>query len=191
MKRLLVCIVMILSLTGCTTNDGIDRAMDLRQRILAARKCEFTCEILADYGDTLYSFKLQCIFDAQGNMEFAVTEPQSINGITGKIEGQNGYLTFNDQVLAFPLLADDQLTPVSAPWIFMKSLRSGYIHSAGAQDDLTYVCINDSFDDDALQLDIWLDPNDIPVRAEILYLNRRILTISITDFICSFSSDPA
>lgn len=186
MKRLLVCIILILFLTGCTKENGIDRTIALRQKILSAEKCEFTSEIIADYGDILYTFKLKCAFDAQGNMEFTVTEPESINGITGKIEGQTGYLTFDDQVLAFPLLADEQLTPVSAPWIFMKSLRSGYIHSAGAQDDLTYVCINDSFEDDALQLDIWLDQNDIPIRAEILYLNKRILTISIADFICSF-----
>lgn len=191
MKRLLVCVLVVLCLSGCTRENGIDRTIDLRQKILTAQKCEFIGEIFADYGDVLYSFELQCVFDQQGNMEFSVIAPDSIGGITGKIEGQIGYLTFDDKSLAFPLLADDQLTPVSAPWVFMKCLRSGYIHSAGTQGDMTYVCINDSFQDDALQLDIWLNQNDIPVRAEILYLNKRILTISIAGFVCSFSSDPA
>lgn len=182
MKRLLACLFVLIFLTGCSGENGIDRTIELRQKILSANSCSFTADIVADYGDALYSFTLQCTFDSLGDMEFTVIKPESIAGIAGKIKGETGYLTFDQQALAFPLLADEQLTPICAPWIFMKSLRSGYIHSYSLEKDLTYVCINDSFREDALQLDVWLDHNHLPVHTEILYLNRRILTVSITDF---------
>lgn len=182
MKRLLSCFMALIFLTGCSGNNGIDHTIELRQNILSADRCSFTANVVADYGDALFSFILQCTFDDLGDMEFTVIEPESIKGVTGKIKGETGYLTFADQALAFPLLADGQLTPISGPWILMKTLRSGYIHSSGSENELTHVCINDSFREDALQLDIWLDQNQTPVCAEILYLNRRILTISITEF---------
>lgn len=156
--------------------------MELRQQLLSAQECSFTASITADYGDALYSFTVLCSFDSLGNMTFSLSEPESINGVTGKIEGDQGYLTFDNQAVAFPLLADGQLTPVSAPWIFMKSLRSGYIHSSAQDGELIYVCMNDSFEEDALQLDIWLGEDNVPVRAEILYKNCRILSLTITDF---------
>lgn len=182
MKRLLVCFVCVLFLTGCSSEDGIDYTMQLRQQLLSAKECSFTADIMADYGDVLYTFSVQCNFDELGNMTFTVIAPESICGVTGKIEGEQGFLTFEDQSVAFPLLTDAQLTPVSAPWIFMKALRSGYINSSASDGALTYVCIDDSFKDDAMQVDFWLDQSNAPVQAEILYKNCRILSLTITEF---------
>ena len=115
-------------------------------------------------------------------MTFEVVQPQSIAGITGTITGEGGFLTFDDVALHFDLLADDTVTPVSAPWIFLKTLRGGYLTSAGEEDGLLRVTIDDSYEEDALQLDIWLDEKNAPVRGEILYGGRRILSLSVTDF---------
>lgn len=139
-------------------------------------------DIVADYGDTLYTFSVHSRFDDQGNMTFTVIAPESISGVTGKIEGEQGYLTFDGKAVAFPLLTDAQLTPASAPWIFMKSLRSGYIHSSASDGALTYVCIDDSFEEDAMQLELWLNQDHVPVQAEIIYKNCRILSLTITEF---------
>ena len=79
-------------------------------------------------------------------------------------------------------MTDDQLSPVSAPWIFLRTLRSGYLTSAGMDGEQLRLTINDSYEEDALQLDIWLDGDDVPVRAEILYDGRRILSLSVKKF---------
>ena len=42
--------------------------------------------------------------------------------------------------------------------------------------------IDDSYEDDALHLDIWLGEDDCPEDAEILYKERRILSIKVTNF---------
>ena len=175
-----VCILLLL--TGCGKHDEeLDRAMALRAKLLTA-SVTFEAEITADYGDEVHTFSVYCEGDNQGNLGFRVTAPETIADISGRIEAGEGNLTFQDTVLAFPLLAEDQLSPVSAPWIFYMTLRGGYLTAAGMEEDLLRVTIDDSYDDDALTVDIWLDAADTPIRAEILYDGRRILTLTIENF---------
>lgn len=182
MKRIGAIFIILVLLTGCSqTQARIDRCMELRSRLLRSG-CSFTAEITADYGDKVYTFALACTGDAQGNLAFAVVEPESISGITGTVTGEGGFLTFDEAALQFDLLADDTVTPVSAPWIFLKTLRGGYLTSAGDEGDLLRVTIDDSYEDDALQLDIWLDSENDPVQADILYDGRRILSLTVKDF---------
>ena len=42
--------------------------------------------------------------------------------------------------------------------------------------------IDESYEDNALTMDVWLDAGDNPVRAELLYDGRRILTLIIENF---------
>lgn len=183
MKRAGIVLLLLCFLTGCgSASKEIERGMALRSKILAAESCGFDAAITADYGDKVYTFSMNCQTDGQGDLTFTVTEPESIAGINGSISDSGGRLTFDDIALQFDLMADDQVTPVSAPWILMKTLRSGYITSACEEDNLLRLSMDDSYDDDALHLDIWLDSGDDPLRAEILYDDRRILSIDVTNF---------
>lgn len=155
--------------------------MSLRSRLLAG-SVSFEACVTADYGDELYTFSMNCQSDTQGQVRFTVTEPETISGISGSIGAFGGKLHFDDKVLTFPLMADDQLSPVSAPWILMRTLRSGYLTSAGKEGEYLRLSIDDSYDDDALHLDIWLDEGDIPVRAEVIWQGRRLLSIEVKNF---------
>lgn len=169
-------------LSGChNKQDGMDSALDLRGAILAAERCEFTVHITADYGQMLYQFSMDCIGDKDGNVTFTVIAPESISGITGRITADGGNLTFDDTVLYIPMLTDDQITPVSAPWILLRTLRAGYITTTGEGR----VTIDDSYADDALTLDITLNANGYPSFTEILWKNRRILSLEIVSFTLS------
>lgn len=169
-------------LTGCMgNNEALNRMMELRAALLAG-ECSFQTDVTADYGDKLYTFGMYCEADSRGNLGFQVTAPDTIAGIEGKLASDGGKLTFDDTALTFPLLADDQVTPVSAPYLLIKTLRGGYVRSAGEEDGLIRVTIDDSYEEDALQLDIWLDDSNLPVRAEVLYDGRRILSMVLTDF---------
>lgn len=180
--KILAVIFMLLLLSGCEGREAeLDRAMTLRTKLLTA-SVSFDAEITADYGDQVHNFAVYCEGDSDGNLGFRVTAPETIADITGRIDAGEGKLTFRDTVLAFPLMAEDQLSPVSAPWIFYMTLRSGYLTAAGMEDDLLRLTIDDSYEDDALTVDIWLDPEDNPVRAEILHDGRRILTLNIQNF---------
>lgn len=180
--KLAAALLALVILTGCSgKNEELERAMDLRAKMLAGQ-CNFDAEITADYGDELCTFCVYCEGDTRGNLGFRVTAPETIADITGVIDQEGGKLTFSDTALTFPLLAEEQLSPVSAPWIFFKTLRGGYLTAAGMEGENLRLTIDDSYEEDALQVDIWLDENDLPTRAEILYDGRRILTLAIRNF---------
>lgn len=160
----------------------MDAGLALRARLLSAQGCSFDAQITADYGDKTYTFAMGCQTDTHGNLSFTVAEPETIRGITGTITGDGGNLTFDDTALSFQLLADGQLTPVSAPWILIKTLRSGYITSVGTEGDSVRLTIRDSYADDALTVDIRLDSNNDPMQADIFWQDRRILAITVKNF---------
>ena len=159
----------------------MDQALAMRSSIEQAQSVAFRAKITADYGDEIYQFVMDCTADRQGNVTFTVVEPEVIAGITGKLSADGGNLTFDDAVLAIPMLTEDQITPISAPWILMKTLRSGFITSSGKGR----VTIDDSYADDALKLDITLSPQNLPATAEIYWKNRRILTVELLSFVLS------
>lgn len=182
MKRICILLLCLVLLTGCSREqDGMDRAMALRSRLLGSG-ASFDTVITADYGDRTYTFSMACVTDSQGKLEFTVKEPELISGITGSFSADGGKLTFGDQALAFSLLADGQVSPVSGPWILMRTLRSGYLTSCGWEEGRLRLAIDDSYAEDALHLDIWLDETDCPVRGEILWKGRRILSVAVENF---------
>ena len=185
MKRLIAIFLCLLVLTGCGGKDThIDSAMDLRQKLLKAKGCEFDCVITADYTQFVHTFSLHCSFDESGGLTFRVTEPESISGITGVIDAKGGKLTFDDQALIFQLMADGYISPVSAPWVFMKTLRSGYIHACGKDEKGLRIILHDSYEENPLQIDVWTDDQNDPFHSEILWQDRRILSLDVRNFQC-------
>ena len=174
--------VILVLLTGCNDQEShIQRGMDLRDRLML-EQCTFTARITADYGQYSYTFLMDCCTDEGGDLSFVVKEPESIAGIAGKLTASSGFLTFDDVALAFPLLADGELSPVSAPWIFMYTLRSGYLVAAGEDGTQYRLTLRDSYEEDALHVDVWINQENIPQRAEILWQGRSVLSIYIEDF---------
>ena len=183
MKKWTAVLVMLVFLSGCSGKSReLLRGLDLRSELLKASQCRFSCEITADYGNKTYTFSMDCQGDAQGNLTFTVTEPETIAGITGKIADGEGSLTFDDTALQFDLMADDQLSPVSAPWILLKTLREGFITSAGMEGERLRLSIDDSYEDDALHLDVWVNGENRPETVEILFGDRKILSLAVKSF---------
>lgn len=183
MKKWAIFLFILAVLSGCSAESEVERGMALRSSLLQAESTSFLAEISAEYGNTSYDFSLECSFDRQGNMDFTVIAPESIVGIRGSVLQDGGRLKFDDTALFFDLQADGQLSPVSAPWILMKTLRSGYLSSACTEEDYLLLSIDDSYADDALNLDIRIDSTGAPVHAEILYDGRRILSVAVKNFV--------
>ena len=156
--------------------------MKFRESLLAAQSCSFEAEVTADYGDSLNQFRMGCQSDSSGKTAFVVLAPETIAGIKGNISYSGGELTFDDTALYFDLLTDDQLSPVSAPWIFLKALRSGYITSVCWEESFLRLTVDDSYESDALTLDVWLEEGRVPVRADIFWDNRKILSLTVENF---------
>lgn len=160
----------------------MERALTLRKRLLDAQGCSFDATVSADYGEYLHTFVLRCRADPDGILEFEVLAPDTISGITGQIDREQGKLTFDQEILAFSPLADGQIAPVTAPWILIHTLRGGYLESVADTDSGLLLSIDDSYADDALHLEIHLDGEDLPARSEIFWQGRRILSLQIENF---------
>lgn len=182
MKRIAILLLVMVLLYGCTGDSGqMDRAMALRGKI-QQKEVTFDAAITADYGNKIHTFAMQCHGDIQGNLKFTVKEPESIAGISGTVAKGSGKLTFDDKILAFDILADDLISPVSGPWVLLETLRSGYLTSCSEEGDMLRVAIDDSYEENALHLEVWLDSEDIPQRCEIYWQGRRLLSMDVKNF---------
>ena len=169
-------------MTGCGGETReLDRCMALRERLLVSG-CTFRCKVTADFGDGVFSFLMDCKADSKGSLSFTVADPEEISGISGVIHAGKGKLEYQDVVLAFPLLADGELSPVSVPWVLVSALRGGYMVSCGKDGQNLLLTVHDSFEEDALELDVWFDEKDLPVKAEILWQGRRAVSIEVENF---------
>ena len=182
MKKVFWTLIPVVLLTGCAMGKGeMEEALAFRSKILGAESVRFEAEVSADYIDRMEEFDLACEADAAGALTFRVTEPEEISGITGTVTGEEGTLTFDDTVLAFPLLAEERLSPVSGPWVMMKALRSGYITWVVREGEKLHITVDDSYADDALTLEIWIEGDEVDA-CEIGWKGRRQMTMDIGDF---------
>ena len=182
MKHWFVCLLLICMLTGCATDSQqMDRALSLRSK-LQQNAVSFDVELTADYGNQIHTFSMHCQGDKVGNLKFEVTAPESIAGITGTISKNQGNLTFDDQVLAFDVLADGLISPVSGPWVLLETLRGGYLTSCASEGERLRLAIDDSYAEKALHLDIWLDDSDLPQQCEVIWQGRRLLSMDVRNF---------
>ena len=181
--RWIALVLAVVLLSGCGVHSGeLDKVMELRSRLLTGQGCSFEAEITADYSDKTYTFTVAYTADNKGDVTFVVHGPETIEGITGTISAEAGKLTFDDKALAFELLADGQVTPVSAGYLLVKTLREGYVRGCGTDGEQTQLLIDDSYQEDALHLDIRLNRENVPISAQILYKDRRFLSMEVKNF---------
>lgn len=179
MKRFLP--LLLVFFLGCSGRDlAMEEALALRSRCLAGN-VSFETEIRADYITNIEAFSLDCAFDETGEMAFAVTEPDDIAGIQGTVTGTEGTVIFDEVVLGYPLLAEGRLSPLAAPWVLVKALREGCILAVGREGELLHLTIDDTYADNALTLDIWLEEGQVE-EAEIAWEGRRCVTMTVEDF---------
>lgn len=183
MKRMWGFLMVIVLLSGCNRkNDEFDRAMSVRTGLLNANGCNFTTIVSADFSDKTYSFTIFCRSDKDGNMDFEVVQPDYISGIKGSISAAEGKLIFDDTALTFPLQTDGLLSPICGPWVMVQALRGGYVRYCCREDAVLRLTVDDSYEEDALMLDIWINDKNQPFQADIYENNRRIMTLSISDY---------
>lgn len=170
-------------LCGCRAeNSDLDAALALRKELSSGEGCIFLAEVIADYGDSVYTFELDCRSNQDGSLSFRVVSPDTISGISGKLSATGGQISFDDKVLAFPMLVEGEISPVSAPWLMLHSLLGGYIRGCGADGDGIKIIIDDSYAQEPLQVDLWVDSENLPQGCEIMWQGRRVMSIKIKSF---------
>lgn len=181
MKRLWAVLSVLMLLTGCGAQEDGQQIAALRERVAQAEQVAFSVHLTADYIEAVEQFAMDCEVDETGTLRFSVAEPQTIRGIAGEVSGSEGKLCFEEQALAFALMADDRLSPVSGPWLMMKALRSGELVASAKEGEGMRLTLNDSFGDDPLTAEVWVSDGAV-TAAEIAWRGRRVLSMEIEDF---------
>ena len=183
MKVWFVVVIVLIQLCGCGSQpEGVSDAMKLRDRYYKSGGCQFQANVSADYGDCVYIFGMDCRADNVGTLDFTVTEPQTIQGITGSVSDEGGKLTFDDKAVLYEPLADGQVIPAIAPWLMIRALRSGYIKAVSATGQSRLITFDDTYQSENFQVLISVDQDGIPQNSEIIWQGRRILTLELKNF---------
>lgn len=177
MKKLLLPLILVLFFTGCGPGNT-PRGMSLRQRMNDSNGCAFTAEVRAYIGKEEYVFSMDCECGNSDTVTFTVTAPESLSGITGELSSGSGSLTFDGQALAFPMLAQGTMSPISSVWVLLHALRGGYLTDEG-KEGLT---IDETYQGVPLRLSVTLDNEDMPTFTEIFQDGERILSLALTNF---------
>lgn len=183
MKRYFCFLLIVVLLCGCNKNNSaMERALKFRNSLLQASSVTFDTVITADYESTIHTFKMNCQWDSTDQMKFTVLEPSSISGVSGTISRDNGKILFDEKALFFETIADRQITPISAPCVMMLAMKSGYIKGAGNSEDGYLIQLNDSYKENALDLNLQMNNDCEPIFVEVFYDGRRVVSLSIENF---------
>lgn len=180
-KKIAALVLILMMLTGCGKQEPTQRAVDMRTALLAAQGCSFTAHIRADYGEKVFDFSLDADYSPEKTV-LTVTAPKEIAGISAVTDKDGTSLRFDGAELAMGKLANGLISPILVPWILGQCWTGEYISCAGKDAELYRVTYLKGYDEEELQVDTWLDGEDIPVYAEIFYGDVLCITAQIENF---------
>ena len=61
-------------------------------------------------------------------------------------------------------------------------LKSGYIVACGSAGNGIHIRIEDTYDGERIQMDVYTDEQSNPVRADIIWNDKRCLSIDVSAF---------
>lgn len=186
MRRKWLCALMILLclLSACgkqEKKDGLQEAVDSRAALLEAGGCRFTAQLRADVGERIFDATLACQRESDGTMEMTVLAPESIEGVVLRVDQTSGKLCFDEVVVDAGCLSGTQISPAEVPGLIVSYWESGYIESAGWEDELLHVCLTDDASEGELTVHLWLEENGLPRKAELVNDGSVVAAAELTD----------
>ena len=117
-RSLLICVLMMtLSLSACGGGGGGSEAEELaltiRGEYLAMTSCAAQAVVTADYGQRVYRYELSAAVNGEEAL-LTLTAPETVAGLTARIEEDEGWLEYDGAILETGELAPGGLTPMGA-----------------------------------------------------------------------------
>ena len=128
-RSLLICVLMMtLSLSACGGGGGGSEAEELaltiRGEYLAMTSCAAQAVVTADYGQRVYRYELSAAVNGEDAL-LTLTAPETVAGLTARIEEDEGWLEYDGAILETGELAPGGLTPMGAiPALLEKQVQT-------------------------------------------------------------------
>lgn len=171
-------LLFLLCACGRKETDPLQAPMDFRGTLLAQGGCHFVAEACAETGDRAWELTLDCVLDAEGSGTVTVLAPETIAGVTARIEGTDGSLSYDTLVLGLGTLSDSELAPAAAPGRLVRAWARDWISSAGAEDGSLLVC----YGGQAMEVRTRFGADGTPVQAELLQNGKTCFTAELQNF---------
>lgn len=176
-------ICFLLSACGGQTSDrNLQKALDFRTALMASAGCTFEAQVLADYGERVYDFTLQCEYVPDHEAKLTVISPDIISGICAVINSDGTNVEFDGASLDFGQMANGYVAPMKVPFLLGRAWCSEYIHSVGQDGDYLLVSYMMGYGDREIVAETWFADDGTPIRCDISYAGTRCITVSISDF---------
>lgn len=189
-----MCALMIscLLLSGCggKTNTADDLALNIRTEYMAMTGFHAVADIVADYGERVYEYTLDAVWQKDGETVLTVIKPEMIAGITARIKNGSSVLQYEGASLETGELSPDGFSPVEAIPALVSYITSGYMAECGFEEvgegrqQLRILCRDpENLSGTGAETEFWIDvESHALLRAEFLYDGYTVIQCVFTEF---------
>lgn len=162
-KRLVLFPLLFCLLLSACGSAVLNRYEAFSDKLSRAEELSFTAELYAVYPNRTAQFSLRYALE-DGVQRVTVLGPDSISGITARLEEGKSALEYDGLILDTGDLDEFGLTPMSALPLLTDALRRGHADAFWTEEDLDAV---ELIYDDATLVRTWFDGDGLLCRAEI------------------------
>lgn len=189
MRKLLLCVPMILLLAGCgpaKVSQAEELALTIRGEYLEMTTCSSKLSITADYGQRVYQYEVDAAVEGE-NTTLTLTAPETVAGMTARFTGEEGLLEYDGVWTETGTLDEEGLTPASAFPALLEAARSGYITACALAEEETLLRVDcgdpTGSPGEGREISLWFDPTTHAlVKGEISVDGFRVILCECTDF---------
>lgn len=174
--------MLLLLLCACgAEKESAQTPVSFRTALTNAGQCNFSVELEADYGDYVREFTLDCSGVVGGESSLTVLSPETAEGITATVSGEDAQVSYSDTILAVDNFESRDISPMSAPYLLTKAWSEGYIASCGQDGDWEQVHYLLGYGGKQLEI-ITCFAGQEPQWAEISDGENTLITCEISNF---------
>ena len=189
MRKLLLCVPMIVLLAGCSpakVSPAEELALAIRGEYLEMTACSAQLSLTADYGQRVYEYEMDAALAGE-DLTLTLTAPETVAGMTARMEGEEGTLEYDGVWTETGTLDEAGLTPVSAFPALMAAARSGYITACALEEEENLLRVDcgdpTGKPGEGREIALWFDPQvHVLVKGEISVDGFRVILCECTNF---------
>lgn len=162
-KRLVLLPLLFCLLLSACGNAALDRFQAFSARLNQSEALTFTAELTASYPDRQAQFTLRYSLE-DGVQRVTVLAPDSISGISARLEAGKSTLEYDGLILDTGDLDAFGLTPMSALPLLTEAMKRGHADAFWTEEGMDGV---ELLYDDTVRARVWFDAEGLPCRCEI------------------------
>ncbi len=186
---LMIPLVLLLAACGGKANEAETLVQTLRGKYLEMTACTGHMDLVADYGQRVYTFGVDFSWEREGETVLTLTSPENVAGVTARIARGKTALEYDGVSVETGPLNAAGLTPMDALPALLAYAREGYLAECvleGETDAQLRVTCREPENDpgQGVEADLWFDADSLCLcRGEISDGGRTVIQCTFTAFV--------